>query len=94
MHMLSFKDSSNPFEFIETIWLLNISYVFKGDESLIWLVPFSTQSFFTYSQKGILQDTAVILVIGLLHKMMTSISTVTYNRLLFSAYLISTYIFN
>lgn len=46
MHMLSFKDGSNPFEFIETIQLLNISYVFKGDESLIWLVPFSTQSFF------------------------------------------------
>lgn len=68
MHMLSFKDNSNPFEIIETIQLLNISYVFKGYSSLIWLVPFSTQSFFTYSQKVIPQDAAVILVIGLLYK--------------------------
>lgn len=68
MHMLSFKNGSNSFEFIEAIQLLNMSSAFKGNVSLLWLVPFSTSSFFTYSQKGILQDAAVILVIGLLCK--------------------------
>lgn len=45
MHTLSSKDSSNPFEFIETIQLLNISYLFKGYACLVWLVPCSTQPF-------------------------------------------------
>lgn len=36
--------------------------------SVTWLVPFSTQPFFTYSLKGILWDAEVILLIGMFHK--------------------------
>lgn len=68
MHMLSFKDGSSPFEFIEILQLLTISYAFKGSVSLTCSVLFSTQPFFTYSLKGVLWDAEVILFIGLFHK--------------------------
>lgn len=68
MHMLSFKDGSNPFEFIETIQLLTISYVLRdrclSHGQFLFLLSF----FFMYSLKGILWDAEVILFIGFFHK--------------------------